>query len=600
MVTNSRRRATVARGVAVRMLPPMRQAVRDFGARIRAGRAFTLGDLLVLALLATGLYAGLRLALRAPAEVHGPSLSLDLAALPWYACRSTARMAAAYALSLLFALWFGGAAAKSRGSERLLMPVLDVLQSVPILSFLPIVLMSATAVLPEGAATELASIVLIFTSQAWNLAYSYYQSSTLVPHELREAAAVARLPRLLRFRTLELPFAAIGLIWNSVMSWAGGWFFLMAAESFRVGDRDFRLPGLGSYLQSAAANDDTRALVAGALTLVVVVVLLDQLVWRPLLAWSTRFKLDAVEGEDAPTSWFLSVLRRSTIAGWVAQGVLRPALAAVDRFGARRAAGTAVAAPERQADAPAPPALRIAVGALALGAAYGGWRAAVLLAPLPLRDWAHIGVALLATAGRVAASLLLALLWTVPAGVAIGLEPRLARIAEPLLSIAASFPATALFPAVLLALAHVPGGLDLGATLLMSLGTMWYLLFNVVAGAHAIPQDLLQTTKLLRLPRLQRWRTLILPALFPYLVTGAITAAGGAWNASIVAERVHAGHEVLSTTGIGALIAEASDRDDGGRLLLAATLALVACVLLLNRLVWRRLYRLAAVRYRVE
>jgi len=224
----------------------------------------------------------------------------------------------------------------------------------------------------------------------------------------------------------------------------------------------------------------------------------------------------------------------------------------------------------------------------------------VLLAPLPLRDWAHIGVALLATAGRVAASLLLALLWTVPAGVAIGLEPRLARIAEPLLSIAASFPATALFPAVLLALAHVPGGLDLGATLLMSLGTMWYLLFNVVAGAHAIPQDLLQTTRLLRLPRLQRWRTLILPALFPYLVTGAITAAGGAWNASIVAERVHAGHEVLSTTGIGALIAEASDRDDGGRLLLAATLALVGCVLLLNRLVWRRLYRLAAVRYRVE
>jgi NitT/TauT family transport system permease protein len=384
-----------------------------------------------------------------------------------------------------------------------------------------------------------------------------------------------------------------------MMSWAGGWFFLMAAESFTVGARDYRLAGIGSYLQAAAVAEDHTALLAGSLTLVLLVVLLDPLVWRPLLAFCVRYKLDAVDTAAVPQSWFLQVLRQSTVVRLLIRHGSRPLLAAIDRRSRRQCAAQPVATPEGRGDVRASLLFKIATGVLILGAGYGVVRAGVLLADMPAANWARIGVSLLATAGRVAASLLIALLWTVPLGVAIGLNPTLAAVAQPILSVVASFPATALFPAVLLALAHVPGGLDLGAIGLMSLGTQWYLLFNVVAGAQAIPQDLVQTTALLRLPSLLRWRTLLLPALFPYLVTGAITAAGGAWNASIVAERVKVGSEVLATTGIGALIAEASDKDDGA-LLLAATLSLVSVVLLFNRLVWRRLYKVAETRYRME
>ena len=263
---------------------------------------FTVGDAVILLAITTILYAGARLAFRAPAIIAGPDISLSPLALPWYVLLSVGRMAAAYFLSLLFSLFYGYAAARNRTARTVLMPLLDVLQSVPILSFLPVVLLSLSAVLPQAFAAEVAAIVLIFTSQAWNMTFSFYQSITTIPSEMREAAAVFRFDPWLRFKAVELPFAAIGLLWNSIMSWSGGWFFLMAAEIFHVGARDFRLHGLGAYLQTAANEGNLTAVLSGVITLVGVIVLLDQLLWRPLIAWTDRFKMDIVEGDEPPKS----------------------------------------------------------------------------------------------------------------------------------------------------------------------------------------------------------------------------------------------------------------------------------------------------------
>ena len=492
---------------------------------------------------------------------------------------------------------YGYLAARNRRAEHVLLPLLDVLQSVPILSFLPVVLLSLTAILPERLAIELAAIVLIFTSQAWNLTFAWYQPLTTIPKDLREASAAFRFPPWLRLTGLELPFAALSLVWNSVMSWAGGWFFLMAAEIFHVGQRDFRLPGLGAYLQAAASQGDAAAILRGVGVLVLVIVLLDQLVWRPLLAWADRFKLEMVEGEAAPTAWFLTALREARVVAWARGAVWGPILGRVDAWLLAR-----MPSPTQLGET-TPPAARWGLVAFGIGGGlllvYGGLRAAALLVTVPLEVWADIATGLLLTLLRVAAALALALAWTVPLGVAIGSSPRLAGWVQPLVQIAASIPATALFPILLLGVAHLPGGVNLAAVLLMLMGTQWYLLFNVIAGASAIPQDLNYTSTLIHLRGLERLRVLTLPALFPYIITGAITASGGAWNASIVAEYQLLDGRVYSTPGAGSLISQATA---AGRypLLLAVTLCMVLAVIMINKFVWRRLYRLAASRYKLE
>ncbi len=559
------------------------------------GRGFSIGDVLVLIGIAVLIYGGVRLALRAPETVEGPTISLSPGALPYYALRSVGRMAAAYLLSLLFTLVYGRIAAYYRRAEQVLMPLLDVLQSVPILSFLPVVLLSFSAILPERTAAELASIVLIFTSQAWNLTFSWYQSLTTIPVELREASAIFRFNSWLRFKVLELPFAAISLLWNSMMSWAGGWFFLMAAEIFTVGQRDFRLPGLGAYLHEAANQGDTRAILWGVGALVLLIVALDQLVWRPLLAWADRFKLETVEGENLPTSWFYDLLRSAHILERLSQGIWRPLSEHLDAWFIRRAGAPGPEAERRGR----PWLLYLLALLLGLGLAYGTVRAALMLTTVPASRWGEIGLGVLATLLRVSASLFIALAWTIPVGVAIGTNPRVANYLQPVVQVAASVPATALFPVFLLLIIGLPGGLNLAAVVLMLMGTQWYLLFNIIAGASAIPQDLKYTSALIGLSRWERWRTLILPGLFPYIITGAITASGGAWNASIVAEHVEFGGRTLSTVGIGALIARATAAGDYP-LLLAATLTMVLAVVLINRTLWRRLYRLAEERYRME
>ncbi|MGC8787702.1 MAG: ABC transporter permease [Anaerolineae bacterium] len=560
-------------------------------------RPFRSGDILVLLSVIVLLYAGIRLAFHAPAAVTGPEIALYPRVLPYYALRSLLRMAAAYILSLSFTLLYGYFAAYHQQARQILLPLLDVLQSVPILSFLPVVLLSLSAVLPEGIAAELASIVLIFTSQVWNLTFSWYQSLTTIPEELREASDTFLFNWWIRLKTLELPFATPGLIWNSMMSWAGGWFFLMAAEIFTVGERDFRLPGLGSYLREAANQGNLPAILWGIGALVALIVLLDQFVWRPLVAWSERFTLEMVERDYPVTSWFYEALRSSLI------------MEKLTRLSAALGERLDVWMLQRW---PFKPRLRfseeksglspfvLVIGAIFIGGiGYGAMKAAQLLVLVSPAQWIQIGLGLIATTLRVLISLIIALAWTIPVGVAIGMNPRLSSWLQPLVQTAASVPATALFPVFVLMLLSLPGGLNSAAVLLMLMGTQWYLLFNVIAGASTIPQDLRYTAALLRLSRWERWRTLILPALFPYIITGAITASGGAWNASIVAEYIEFGGRTLRTIGLGDLIAFATARGEYS-LLLASTIAMIVVVVLINRLFWRRLYQLAEERYRME
>ena len=563
-----------------------------------AGRArLDKADLLILLVLASLVYLGVHMAVDSPHVLNGPQINLSISALPYYALLSVGRMLAAYLLSILFSLIYGYSAANNPHLEQILLPILDVLQSVPILSFLPIVLLGLTAVLPQNVGIELAAIILIFTSQAWNLTYSYYQSLKMLPNELREASAVFRWNWWWRFRRMELPFAAIGLLWNSVMSWAGGWFFLMAAETFTVGNKDFRLPGLGSFLQEAAQTNNKKAILAGIGTLVFVVVLLDQFIWRPLLAWSAKFKVEMVESDNPTTSWFLSFLDRSRLATAFTRRCVVRGLTALDkRLGGALKPGTVR---EDDANHPVSWVRRVLLALVLIVAILGAFRLGQLLITVPLTGYGRVLIGALATAIRVAFALIVAVLWTIPVGVAIGSNPKVATFLQPAVQIAASIPATALFPVLVLVLIGLPAGLNMAAVLLMLLGTQWYVLFNVIAGASAIPQDLRYTTDLLRLSRANRWRKLTLPALFPYLITGLVTASGGAWNASIIAEYTTFSNKTYRVTGLGSLISEATASGDYA-LLAASTLTMILVVVCINRFFWRRLYRLVEEKYRME
>lgn len=556
-----------------------------------------IADAFVALALAAFLYLGVSLAFGAPQHVAGPTITLDPVALPYYGLRSLLRMSGAYALSLAFTLTYGYVAARSRRAEMVLLPALDVLQSVPILSFLPVVVLALVAIVPGDLGVELAAIVLIFTSQVWNLTFAFYHSLITIPKEMLEAAGVFRLNWWLRFKSVELPFATIGLVWNSMMSWAGGWFFLMAAEQFQLGERNFQLPGLGSYLKTAAEWGDISALLLGLVALVVLIVALDQFAWRPAIAWADKFNLQTVEEAEPPRSWFLDFLSRSVLLERLYGWTVVPLSEALDRLIAGRPAGTALGSrTESRILGVVETVVAVILAAIVI---YGAAQAITFMSGLALDQWLLILAAAAATFLRVVAALAIALAWTLPLGVAIGVNPRLANRLLPIVQVAASVPATALFPVVLLLLLGIPGGLNVAAVLLMLLGTQWYLLFNIIAGAMAIPEDLRYTTESLGIRGLERWRSFILPAIFPFLVTGMITATGGAWNASIVSEYVLFAGDVHQTLGLGALIAASSEGAEF-RLLLASTLTMVAIVVLINRLLWRRLYALAEARFHLD
>jgi NitT/TauT family transport system permease protein len=439
---------------------------------------------------------------------------------------------------------------------------------------------------------EMGAVLLIFTGQVWNMAFSFYASLKSIPREMREAAAVYRFNWFQRFLQIELPFATIGLVWNSMMSVAGAWFFLMACEQFG----DFRLPGLGSYLQLAADNGDTRSIVLGILTMVAVIVMIDQFVWRPVIAWAEKFKMEQVESASVPTSWMLDFLQRSRGVALFRKRAMRPLREQMVHYFADKNQTRTESAGESRVLL----WLFQIVGIAALGAiGYAVIRVVMILTGLRSSDFHQIGIGLAATFLRVNLTLVLGALWTIPVGVAIGFNPRLARIAQPLAQIAASVPATALFPVVLLVLIRLGGGLGVGSIVLLLLGTQWYILFNVIAGAIAIPTDLKEAASVFGIRGWERWRTLILPGIFPFLITGMITASGGAWNASIVAEYFHFKGQTYSTVGVGAMISAATDAKNFD-LLLASTIALAAVVVTTNRLLWRRLYRLAETRFKLE
>ena len=528
-------------------------------------------------------------------------ISLSPRALPLYAFYSVVRISLAYLLSLGFAIGYGYIAAYSKRYEAFMLAILDILQSIPVLSFLPGVMLAMVALFPtRQIGVELGAILLIFTGAVWNMAFSFYSSLRSIPKELREATEIYRYSRLQRLVQLELPYAAIGLIWNSIMSVAGAWFFLMACEMFVLGPRDFRLPGLGSYLQTAASVGNGRAIVWGLITMVSIIVLTDQLIWRPVIAWSDRFKFEQVEGKPRVRSPLLHLVENSRVLQHLTG-------ATTSRLEERHYHAVALRRQNRLARVQAgithskTPALVLRVvliTAVLLFVGIMALHALTLLRQVRLYQLLNILKGAAATFLRVNVALLLASAWTIPVGVAIGFQPRLARIAQPLAQIAASVPATALFPVLLLALIRYGGGMGIGSIALMLLGTQWYILFNVIAGAIAIPNDLKEVATLFHFTRWQRWRTVILPGIFPFLVTGLVTASGGAWNASIIAEYFPLKNQILQTTGLGNQISVATAAGEF-QILLLATIVMALMVVTINRLVWRPLFRLAETRYRL-
>lgn len=542
----------------------------------------------------------------APLRVLAP-IDLSFAALPNYALHSLSRGLIAYVFSLAFTIGYGLWAARDAAARRILLPLLDVLQSVPVLGFMPGVVLTLVALFPhQNAGLELASILLIFTGQAWNMTFSFYHSLRTVPADLLEASRVYRFSPWQRFRWVELPFSMSALVWNSMMSMAGGWFFLMISEAFVLGNRDFRLPGLGSYMSVAAAKGDTRAMLAAIVTMMAMIAVLDQLLWRPVVVWARRFRVEESAGEEEEGSWFLSWLQRSLVLRTVGEAL--SALRRDDRPPAPLApvaapadAATAAAGPDA-ATGSAPGAawqswLSMAVLLVLLGA--GAFKLANLLRALGWRDWWNSIQASAWTLSRVLAAVILGTLWALPAGLAIGTSRRLSRLLQPVVQLAASFPAPMLFPAAIAVMhaMHMPIGW--GAIVLMLLGTQWYVLFNVIAGAQSIPGDLREAADSYRLRGRLRFLALQGPAVFPYLVTGWVTAAGGAWNASIVSEYVSFRGHTLVANGVGAQITRAAEQGDLPRLAVGV-IVLCAFVVTFNRLVWRRCYQLAEERFSLQ
>jgi NitT/TauT family transport system permease protein len=527
-------------------------------------------------------------------------ISNSISALPVYAFYSVGRMAIAYGLSVVFAIGYGYIAAYNTRVEHWMIALLDILQSIPVLSFLPPVVLAMVALVPgHQLGIEMGVILLIFTGQVWNLAFSFYSSLKSIPREMIEASRVYRYSAWQRFWQLEMPYATIGLVWNSIVSVANGWFALIACEMFTMGDRNFQLPGLGSYLETASEAGNVRAMVAGFTVMILIVVATDQLVWRPLIAWSDKFKFEQVESADRVTSPILTLLRRSAFFSALPGRIWNRIEEPIYRRMARSKASRVVHPLDQSGSGKASPWLwALAVAAMAAA----GW--ALVEAVLMLRTvtWPELRL-LLEGAGatflRVNAALLISAAWTIPVGVAIGMNPKVGRVVQPVAQILASIPATAFFPILLIGLVKIGGGLGIGSIALMLLGTQWYILFNVIAGAMSIPSDLREVSSIFHFTRWQRWTKLILPGIFPYLITGMVTASGGAWNASVFAEYAHLKGHILRTIGLGAQIDAATD---AGKfpILLLATILISVMVVTMNRLVWRRLYRLAETRYKLE
>ena len=528
-------------------------------------------------------------------QTSAPStVSTDPAQLPYYAARSLLRMFAALGLSLVFTFVYATAAARLRRAQKVMLPVLDILQSVPILGFLSVTITGFIALFPGSQlGLECASIFAIFTSQAWNMTFAFYHSLSSQPRELDEAARNLRLSRWQRFWRVDVPSGMIPLVWNGMMSFGGGWFFLVASEALSVNNHHYALPGIGSYVATATADGDLGKVFIAIGVMVIMVVGVNVVFWRPLTAWAERFRVEESAAAEAPRSVVLNLLRRSHVPtlmarlfGWLVSPLDRlMAVFGLAEYPLRTSPGR-----RRVGDVVFAIVVLVAVS-------YGVFRIGAYI-----NATAGFGEVLralglgLVTFGRVIVLVIVATLIWVPIGVWIGLNPKVSRLAQPVVQVLASFPANFLFPIATAVLIHTGISLNWGGIVLMSLGAQWYILFNVIAGASSVPNDLREAAANLQLPRALWWRRLILPAIFPSYVTGGITAAGGAWNASIVAEVVSYGSTTLVATGLGAYIARATSSGDSPRILIGV-LVMSLYVVSVNRLFWRRLYGLAQRRY---
>ena len=521
-------------------------------------------------------------------------VSLDPANLPGYAARSTLRMLAALGLSLLFTFSYATWAAKSARAGRILVPVLDVLQSVPILGFLSVTVVFFLSLAPGRVlGAEFAAVFAIFTSQAWNMAFSFYQSLRTVPVELEEAAHNFQLSAWARFWRLEVPFGMPPLIWNMMMSMSGGWFFVVLSEAISVGSTTVTLPGIGSYVALAIEHQDLAAVGWAIGTMLGVILLYDQLLFRPLVAWADRFRCEQEPGTVPPRSWVLEALGSSRLVARLLRAMRR---------GSRRIGAAFRAAPGVPRFETRATVARFDVAAttlLGLLLAVAVWRALSFLAPdLSWADCATtVGLGAI-TMLRVFVLIALASVLWVPVGVWIGLNPRAARLAQPLAQFLAAFPANLLFPVVVFGIVRWHLSPNVWLSPLMILGTQWYILFNVIAGAASIPGEMRHVATNLGVRGWLWWRRVALPAIFPFYVTGALTASGGSWNASIVAEVASWGPERVEAAGLGAYIAEATAAGDFHRIVLGV-MTMSLYVLLINRLLWRPLYFYAERRFRL-
>ncbi|MGP8119761.1 MAG: ABC transporter permease [Xanthobacteraceae bacterium] len=523
-------------------------------------------------------------------------VSLDPSNLPLYALRTTLRMLAAIVCSLIFTFGYAALAAKSRRAEMVMIPMLDILQSVPILGFLTFTVVFFMNLFPGRVlGAELACVFAIFTSQAWNMTFSMYQSLRNVPKDLEEATLSFHLSGWQRFWRLDVPFAVPGLVWNTMMSMSGGWFFVVASEAITVGDTTVTLPGVGSYVAVAIKEQNLPAVGYAVLTMLAVIILYDQFLFRPIVAWADKFRFEQTASATAPESWMLDLFRRTRALRALSWPfvLLKNAVSSIQW----RWPWPAARAPRNR---PSSRLLDVAwYAVIAAGTFYAGWLIYdYLAASLSLKDVSiAVGVGFV-TLARVLILIALASLIWVPIGVWIGLRPKLAERAQPVVQFLAAFPANIAFPAFVVGIVHFALNPDIWLSPLMILGTQWYILFNVIAGASAFPTDLREAASSFQLSGWRWWVKVILPGIFPYYVTGAITASGGSWNASIVAEVASWGNEQLTATGLGAYIAAATTAGDFPRVVLGISVMCIF-VTLFNRLLWRPLYAFGERRLRL-
>ncbi len=573
-------------------------------------RYFTFPDAVILGLLAIILYGVVAIGREGRADFHPiTQIDLSVSALPYYTLLSGIRGAVAYIISLGFTLIVGYAAAKSRAAEKVIIPLLDILQSIPVLGFLPGLLLGLVAVFPDtNTGLELAAIIMIFTGQVWNLTFSYYSSLKSIPLDLQEASTVMGLGWKEKLIKLELPFSGVNLVWNSLLSMAGGWFFLIPCEAMTLGDREYRLPGIGAYMDVAVKQGDVQAIVSAVIAMVLLIVIMDFFIWRPILSWVQKFRLEQSTSSQVSEPLMQLWIRESKIVRAIKIFYRHSMLKNRNKFSHLKRKESSFFRVTRtknergrkiRSDRWIRLVEAILVVSVILLGGYGVFKLFTLLRQVTFVTWLMLLRNTFWTFIRVFLALLISTLWAVPVGIWIGTSPKRIRFAQPIIQVLASFPAPMLYPIALGAFFALKMSFDWAAMFLMLLGVQWYVLFNVLAGALRIPLELNYALALMKASRWDRWKTLYLPSVFPALVTGWVTAAGGAWNASVVAEYIFFRGSILKTGGLGATLSVATA--SGDFTLFAASLTLmVVFVIFLNRFVWARIYHLAQTRFRMD